>query len=191
MSIHLYQKRAQLEPVLNNVFQDDQGNTVYDVHTPQSLNIGHRTTTVSKYLRDAEGHDSFEYVAQIEWKVIQSSRIRFANGRLSGQEVKTKDYIRKDAWSFKRLRDHAFTGEDGKDYVWQYDNYHQKLFPKNDLEHPVAVYTRETLKEGGHLEVFPPATHLIEEIIVTFIYVENRYVDPTTAAMVAACEPKH
>lgn len=48
MSLNLYQRR-KLDPMVNNDYYDDEGKTVYMVHTPTIL---HRTTTISKALYD-------------------------------------------------------------------------------------------------------------------------------------------
>jgi hypothetical protein len=40
------------------------------------------------------GSYRFEYIAQIDWHVVKSSRIRFSDGK----EVLTKDYLRKQTW---------------------------------------------------------------------------------------------
>ncbi|KAJ3752334.1 hypothetical protein EV360DRAFT_55396 [Lentinula raphanica] len=186
MSINLYQKRAHLEPILNNVFQDAEGHTVYDCHTPHTISP-HRTTTISKSLSN-EGREGFEYVAQIDWRTIRSSKIRFANGRLGGQEVEINKYLRKDGWSLMSGtgRNYTFTCEDGEDYTWRNGTLHLRMFRRDDLDNPVAVYTRETFTKGGHLEVFPSAQHLMDEIIVTFIYVEQKNVEATTTTVLAS-----
>ncbi|KAJ3842662.1 hypothetical protein F5878DRAFT_607119 [Lentinula raphanica] len=180
MSINLYQKRAHLEPILNNVFQDAEGNAVYTCHTPHTISP-HRTTTISRSLsNNSEKCDRFEYVAQIDWRTIRSSKIRFADGK----EIEIDKYIRKDGWSLMSGtgRNYTFTGKDGKDYTWRNSTLHLKLFPKDDSENPVAEFRRETLMKGGHLEVYPSAQHLLEEIIVTFIYVEQENVEATMDA---------
>lgn len=144
MSLNFYQRHRNLEPILKNDFYDDQGQTVYKVHTPAGLN---RTTTISKALNDnsltdtvghdasatsldeglqvavneesvddstglntnsessaptsptpgmlPEAHTNFVYIAQIDWRVIKSTKIRFGDGRYSGREVLAKDFFKK------------------------------------------------------------------------------------------------
>ncbi|KAJ3992636.1 hypothetical protein F5050DRAFT_890748 [Lentinula boryana] len=175
MSVHLYQKRSQLEPILNNVFRDDEDKTIYDCHTPKCM---HRTTTISKSLghtSDTDSSDNFEYIAQIDWRVIHSSKIRFANGRFSGKEMKATDYIKKRSWT---CRQHVFTGEDGKEYIWRDSTLHLRfywqLFLKDEVETPVAVYRRETFRKGAHLEILPSGKDLKDEIVVTLVYIEQQ-----------------
>ncbi|KAF5390383.1 hypothetical protein D9757_005163, partial [Collybiopsis confluens] len=45
MSIKLYLAYFNVEPIMENTYYDDQGNTVYKVHTPFGFN---RTTTITK-----------------------------------------------------------------------------------------------------------------------------------------------
>ncbi|KAJ3748125.1 hypothetical protein DFH05DRAFT_1393424 [Lentinula detonsa] len=174
MSVHLYQKRCQLEPILNNIFHDDENKTIYDCHTPNSMK--HRTTTISKSLghtSDTDNSDNFEYIAQIDWRVIHSSKIRFANGRFSGQEMKASDYLKKKSWTG---RQHVFTAEDGKEYIWRDSTLHIRviLFLTDKVETPVAVYRRETLRKGAHLEILPLGKDLMDEIVVTVVYIEQQ-----------------
>jgi len=223
MSLNFYQRHRNLEPILKNDFYDDQGQTVYKVHTPAGLN---RTTTISKALNDnsltdtvghdasatsldeglqvavneesvddstglntnsessaptsptpgmlPEAHTNFVYIAQIDWRVIKSTKIRFGDGRYSGREVLAKDFFKKQQLG----RGYVFTGEDGKEYKWHLDAIVSTKLTSNDTSKtPIATFHRGNLlskKDPAHLEIFPEGQHMMDEIFVTFIYIEQK-----------------
>lgn len=162
----LYRRHRGLRPILNNVYEDDEGRIVYKVHTPGPLKPMSGTTTISKAVPtsqattsppflsensnavarshgqflensnediegDADGDSdsdpglvdevdsggasnsrpststtsrrnslsesvNFMYIAQIDWKVFKSSKIRFGIGHYSGMEVLAKNLFRKE-----------------------------------------------------------------------------------------------
>lgn len=165
MSMKLYRRHRGLRPILNNVYEDDEGRIVYKVHTPGPLKPMSGTTTISKavptsqattsppFLSEnsnavARSHDQFlehsnedlegdadgdsdsdpglvdevdsggggasnstpttsrrnslsesvdfMYIAQIDWKVFKSSKIRFGIGHYSGMEVLAKNLFKKE-----------------------------------------------------------------------------------------------
>ncbi|KAJ3925122.1 MAG: hypothetical protein NXY57DRAFT_1044371 [Lentinula lateritia] len=237
MSLNLYQRHRGFEPIMNNTYYDDHGNTIYTVHTPFSLSP-HRTTTISKAIHDtASGGGSreaspsalarritvadepmgrslidtnsflhtsddehaaslpgariggvaatttvspppsmprrrtidhnFVYVAQIDWKVFRSSKIRFGTGQYSGLEIPVKDLFRKEGWGFWG-RHRVFIGEDGQEYRWNFGRTHPQIL--------VATFHQERLfskNNTARLEIFPPGQHMIDEIFVTSTYIER------------------
>ncbi|KIK64377.1 hypothetical protein GYMLUDRAFT_39922 [Collybiopsis luxurians FD-317 M1] len=187
MSFNLYQKQHNLEPVLNNTWYDDEGYTVYTCHTPFRVSP-HRTTTISKSVREVNNDDTGNdqnsetpsvdrtniiYLAQIDWNIIKSSKMRFGSGRFSGREIEAKEYIKKEGWSLYG-RNCTFTGEDGKKYKWRIVGLNPELILNDTSETPVALFHRETLStKSSHLEVFPTGQHMVDEIFVTFIYIEQ------------------
>ncbi|KAF5370531.1 hypothetical protein D9757_010142 [Collybiopsis confluens] len=67
---------------------------------------------------DQKNSLNFEYIAQIDWSVVLSSKIRFGQGRFTGQEVLVTKLFRRVGWGWLG-RHRAFTGEDGKEYKWR------------------------------------------------------------------------
>lgn len=43
---------------------------------------------------------NFIYIAQIDWRLFKSSKIRFATGQYDGKEVQVKDLFRKQGWGW-------------------------------------------------------------------------------------------
>lgn len=89
---------SKRSPIHSN-FTDDEGKVLYKVDTP--MKVTGRTSTITRatpeeLLRLEEGidmHDRFEILAQIEYKTLASSVIKFGE-----TEVKTGAYFRKEGW---------------------------------------------------------------------------------------------
>ncbi|KAJ4471085.1 hypothetical protein C8J55DRAFT_178152 [Lentinula edodes] len=201
-SLNLHQRRPHdIEAILENTYFDDNGNTIYTVHTPLKLFDSTSITTISKVVHghsdsdkarslppdgddkhptpshEADGYRStFEYIAQIEWKILESSKIRFGWGQHSGREVLVKDFLRKKGWG-SGGRHRVFTAEDGKEYQWRLSSGHSELVSYDALKtriatfHPLVMFNSK--KNRARLEIFPPGLHMVDEIFVTFIYIEG------------------
>ncbi|KAJ4471072.1 hypothetical protein C8J55DRAFT_435707 [Lentinula edodes] len=118
---------------------------------------------------------NFIYVAQIDWKVFRSSKIRFGTGQRSGLEIPVKDLFRKEGWGFWG-RHRVFTGEDGQEYRWNFGRTHPQLLLNNASKMLVATFHQERLfskNNTARLEIFPPGQYMIDEIFVTFTYIER------------------
>ncbi|KAJ3837537.1 hypothetical protein EV361DRAFT_802554 [Lentinula raphanica] len=245
MSLNLYQRQRTFEPMMNNTYEDEHGNTAYTVHTPFAFSP-HRTTTISRAIHDIQGsgpsstpvlarrititgneqrlsftdshtegqtldddpesldvhprnshiatapsyHSSsipatmtrrrtadhnFIYVAQIDWKIFRSTRIRFGTGSRSGREILVKDLFNKEGWGFWG-RHRVFTGDDGKAYRWNFGRTHPQLVLNDHPDTLIATFHQERLfakQNKAYLEIFPLGQHMVDEIFVTFIYVER------------------
>lgn len=88
---------------LNGVYTDENGQAIYKVHTP--LKLSDRTSTITRSIPDdiprREGlddvtfQDRFAHLAQIDWRTIDSTKIRFA-----GESLDTGNLFRKDGWGW-------------------------------------------------------------------------------------------
>ncbi|KIK53227.1 hypothetical protein GYMLUDRAFT_100498 [Collybiopsis luxurians FD-317 M1] len=117
---------------------------------------------------------NFMYLAQIEWRKFKSTKFRFATGRYSGTEVQVKDFFKKGAWG-NRGHNRVFTGEDGREYKWVLARHRSELYSNDDSNTPLAIYHKKNpfKKESArNLEIFPAGQHMIDEIVVTFTYIE-------------------
>ncbi|KIK64382.1 hypothetical protein GYMLUDRAFT_39929 [Collybiopsis luxurians FD-317 M1] len=116
---------------------------------------------------------NFEYIAQIDWRVFRSSKIRFSKGRFSGKEVLVSELFRKEGWGWLG-RHRVFTGEDGKEYKWRLRNTYCELTLKDANNTPVATYHPEILsRRKPYLEIFPEGQDMMDELFVTFTYIER------------------
>ncbi|KAG1743947.1 hypothetical protein EDD22DRAFT_919937 [Suillus occidentalis] len=104
-----------------------------------------------------------------EWNSWSSSLFRF-----NGTEVEAENFISMGGYINKKF---VFTGPDGRSYRW--DLQHKLVLSRNEtLRTEVARYHRATLgiigrKREATLEVSPGVVHMMDTIIITFIYVEK------------------
>ncbi|KAG1718611.1 hypothetical protein EDD22DRAFT_983527 [Suillus occidentalis] len=135
-----------------------QGRILYKTNTP--FGFFTRTTTI---------HKGSEIIAEIEWNSWSSSLFRF-----NGTEVEAENFISMGGYINKKF---VFTGPDGRSYRW--DLQHKLVLSRNEtLRTEVARYHRATLgiigrKREATLEVSPGVVHMMDTIIITFIYVEK------------------
>ncbi|KAF7353874.1 hypothetical protein MVEN_01073300 [Mycena venus] len=171
----------------NAVYTDASGAPQYKVNTP--LKAHNRTTTISRVVErgiprrnsgssaggsesEAEGSARFANLASIDWRVFESSVIRFR-----GQELAVHDFFRKVGWGWYG-RHRVFTAPDGREFKWILGAYTSQLKLNDAAETPVACYRPKKLDlfskpRKASLEVLPPFEGMLDEIIVTFVYIEH------------------
>ncbi|KAH7922929.1 hypothetical protein BV22DRAFT_619039 [Leucogyrophana mollusca] len=167
------------EHVRNTIITNEQGQVVYKTDTP--FELGSRTTTVLKIRPNydvSDMHDQFAALGVIEWHTFASSVFRFG-----GEELKTDEFIPS---SGIRRRTRTFTGPDGCSYKWKLDFKVVVLYLNDDSETEVARYHRRSLgilgpKHDPYLEVFSQGEHILDLLILTFIYVEKLRMDKERA----------
>ncbi|KAF9269827.1 hypothetical protein L218DRAFT_953462, partial [Marasmius fiardii PR-910] len=105
--------------------------------------------------------DNFIYLAQIDWHVLASSKLRLGDGL----EVSARNFFRKEDWG-PYTKHRVFTGKDGKEYKWLLKSFHSELITNNENKTIVAKFTQKILfgknKSPGFLEIFPPGEHMID-----------------------------
>ncbi|TFK34265.1 hypothetical protein BDQ12DRAFT_613813, partial [Crucibulum laeve] len=111
-------------------------------------------------------------LGQIEFRTIQSSRIRY-----QGQEVETSAFFRKSGFGWHG-RHRIFTGPDGKEYKWKLGIRVPELVVNDGTKTPVARFHRQRLgilskARPASLEIFPAGEHIADVIVVTFVYIEK------------------
>ncbi|KAG2070035.1 hypothetical protein BDR04DRAFT_1201562 [Suillus decipiens] len=152
------------EHVHNTVITNEQGQVIYKTDTPFRLRGAH-TTTIQKI---KPNDDQFDVLGEIEWHTFISSKFR-----AGGTEVEMEEFIpKKGLWGRKRV----FIGPDGRPYRWDLET---KVLSRDDGSRmEVARFHRATLgiigrKRKAMLEVSPEVAHMMDTVIVTFIYVEK------------------
>ncbi|KAF8062553.1 hypothetical protein FPV67DRAFT_1586369 [Lyophyllum atratum] len=178
--MHLYLSGRE---AINSEYANDNGQVLYKVETPQAL--GTRTSTISMVVafdvpqRDGEPdmHNRFAHLAEIEHHVLGSSIMRFG-----GQEHQTKDFFRKEGLKnggFSRYgRNRVWTASDGKEYKWLLRSLKSELVTNHSEGKTIAKSHRRGLGligpvSEGYLEIQPEGEHIVQEILITFIYVEK------------------
>ncbi|KAK7436905.1 hypothetical protein VKT23_018925 [Stygiomarasmius scandens] len=125
----------------------------------------------------SDANHQFVYIAQIDWKVLKSSRLRFDFG--DGKEVLAKDFFRKETWGpYGRHR--VFKGSDGADYKWILGTFTPELIKDDSSKTPIAKFHRRDLgilskskKSPAYLEIYAEGEHIVDEIFSTFVYIER------------------
>ncbi|KAJ7119088.1 hypothetical protein C8R44DRAFT_789990 [Mycena epipterygia] len=170
----------------NAVYTDGSG-PQYKVTTP--LKLHDRTTAISRVIEhgiprrrsqsrsehedeaEVEG-ERFASLAQIDWRVVGSSVIRFRD-----RELLTREFFRKKGWGWYG-RHRVFTAADGREFKWILGAYTSQLKLNNAAETPVAHYRPKKLgllskPRKASLEVLPDFEYMMDEILVTFVYIEH------------------
>ncbi|KAG1836859.1 hypothetical protein F4604DRAFT_1660508 [Suillus subluteus] len=173
------------EHVRNTIITNEQGQVIYKTETPFQL-LGVRTTTIWKVKPNDDQHhmqDRFDVLGEIEWHTFASSKFR-----CGGTEVETKEFIPKRGLLG---RQRVFIGADSRPYRWDLKSRVVVLSRDDASRTEVARFHRVTLgiigrKRETMLEVSPEVAHMMDTIIMTFIYVEKLRKDQEEASGNAA-----
>ncbi|KIK02644.1 hypothetical protein K443DRAFT_677375 [Laccaria amethystina LaAM-08-1] len=157
----------------NSVYTTEDGQVVYKTSTPRK--ICERKTSIKRIVPSKDKgdmRDEFAHLAEVDYRVFSSSHIRYG-----GQDLETRDFFRKGAWSW-RGRGRVFTGPEGVEYKWKLGDRVPELCLNDSIDTPVARYHRSSLgilspAHAAYLEVFPIGEHIVDLIVVTFIYIER------------------
>ncbi|KAF9532276.1 hypothetical protein CPB83DRAFT_807517 [Crepidotus variabilis] len=165
----------------NTKYCNEAGQAMYKVDS-QNLTLGARTMTVSKitppvqeenldFNDEAVFRDQFTYLGEIEYRYhsFNPSRIKY-----NGQDQPVSTFFSK--YTFYS-RERTFTGADGREYSWKLNQRVCKLFIKG-TETLVAAFHRKRFgffvePRPASLEIMPEGEHMIDLIVLTFIYVEK------------------
>ncbi|KAH7908291.1 hypothetical protein BJ138DRAFT_1091492 [Hygrophoropsis aurantiaca] len=168
--------------VRNTIFTNEDGQAVYIANTPGKM--GSRVTTISKARpteKKSSMRDEFESIAEIEWHFFSSSIFR-----MNGQEIRTKEFIPS---SGLQGRKRTFTGPDGKSYKWVLNFSSVTLELADGSQTNLANFKRPGcfgVKSDAVLQISPAVYHMVDLIIITFIYIEKLRRDKENATRNAA-----
>ncbi|KDQ49670.1 hypothetical protein JAAARDRAFT_42686 [Jaapia argillacea MUCL 33604] len=150
---------------LRTLLLDDEDRPVYKIDTP--IKLFRSTTKISRYT----GSQDDEEIARIHWHYIHNSQI-IIGGRIleAGKFLKRAGFVRKD---------HKFTGPDGQEYKWDGGFRSTKLTLNDGSETLVACFTPSsrglvTVKRRACLEIYPVGLSMVDLIITTFVYSEEK-----------------
>ncbi|KAG2070039.1 hypothetical protein BDR04DRAFT_1077403 [Suillus decipiens] len=164
------------ERVRNTIITNEQGQVLYKTDTSFRL-LGAHTTIIQKIKpNDDQYHmrDQFEVLGEIEWHKFTSSKFR-----TGGTEVETKQFIPKKGLLGRNFgRKRVFIGPDGRPYRWDLKFKVVILSRDDGSQMEVARFHRATRgiigkKRKAMLEVSPEVAHMMDTVIMTFIYVEK------------------
>jgi len=97
--------------------------------------------------------------------------------RFGGEEYETGHFFSKKALGFFG-RDRVFIGPDGLEYQWSLGIRVPELVRLDSAKTPIARFHRRRIgilkkKRLASLEIFPEGTHMLDLIIITFVYVQK------------------
>ncbi|KAG2126826.1 hypothetical protein DEU56DRAFT_903366 [Suillus clintonianus] len=125
------------------------------------------TTTVKKNIVGESHH-----VGIIEWPVNPGDRPAVVMGSKTIEMIKTGLLTSPE----------KFQASDGKWYEWQIHDYRAKLVPLKGAHSQACIATfvpplKQTLfkREPAALQILLEAAHILDDIIVTFIYFETQW----------------
>ncbi|KAF9266003.1 hypothetical protein L218DRAFT_129808 [Marasmius fiardii PR-910] len=146
---------------LKSTYTDEKGRVIYKVQT--SNKHGGKTTITQS--------DRFAHLARIDWKVGHAILVR------GGEELSTKTFFRRDGfWAGK---DRLFSGDDGREYKWHLGSWGSELQLNDESKTPVAKLVRGNIggifgqKRPSVFEVYPAGEHMVDLIMLTFLYMEK------------------
>ncbi|KAJ8474957.1 hypothetical protein ONZ45_g3782 [Pleurotus djamor] len=169
---------------LNSTFTDEDGQATYKVQTPFKF-FGDRVTTINRVVHsDSVGSEDgakksespnqqLLRLAEIEWKSdVSLSRFKYREKDITISEF---FYKGKQGW---RGKDRVFTGSDGQEYRWRIHASHAELTRQDRTRTPIARYEPEEVQIIGKskkatLEIYPEGEHMVDTIIVSFVYIEK------------------
>ncbi|KAG2337051.1 hypothetical protein BDR05DRAFT_895856 [Suillus weaverae] len=174
--------------VRNTLITNEQGHVLYSTST--SFSFDTRVTVVKKHVPNEFNIgkvESSEILAEIEWHTFSSSVIKY-----NGMNLVTSQFIPTKGILGRRR---VFRGPDGLLYKW-------KIGPRECIlmhdgvevarHHPLNLGFRKAGHEA-YLEVFSPVEHMVDLVVLTFIYVEKlrrgSQESPGTDRMHAPIEP--
>ncbi|KAF8888277.1 hypothetical protein BD779DRAFT_1611346 [Infundibulicybe gibba] len=159
---------------LHSTFSNEEGQAIYKVDTPFKLK--NRTATIR---RVDDMRDQFAHLAQVEWRVFGSSRIR-----QDGEEVETKTFFRKAGCGWYG-RNRVFTAPDGKEYKWKMGLSTSTLVSNDKVgKHVARFHLKHYIinRRPASLEIYPGGEGIMDTIFITFIYFEKIRKDAENAA---------
>jgi len=167
--------------VRNTVFSNEYGQALFVSDTP--FRFGMRTTTINQHRAGPGTSGYFAEVGQIDWHCWGSSIFK-----IGGKELESNVFLPRHGLFGKKR---TFTGPDGRHYRWDMHNRVVVLSLDDNSRTEIARYHRATLgiigkKRKACLEVAPEAEHMLDLVILSFIYVEKLRMDKETRRKRAA-----
>jgi len=164
------------ESVYDAVFTHESDQVLYKTTHPYQVGTG--TTTLYKIRPNDDPmdmRDQFDAIGQIEWHMIRSSMFR-----LNGKDMQSSNFLRSHGISGRKR---TFIGLDGCSYRWDMLFDAGVLLSRDDgTRTEVARYHRGSLgivgrKQKPRLEIDPDVEHMLDLIVLTFVYVEKIRMD--------------
>ncbi|KAI6124349.1 hypothetical protein EV401DRAFT_1856784 [Pisolithus croceorrhizus] len=184
------------EGVRNTTMTNEDGQVLYKTSTP--FRFGARTTTLYKVVPNTDPddmRDRLEAIGEIEWHAIGPSVMR-----LHGQAMMTDTFIPRHGIRGRSKR--TFEGPDGLPYRWDMDfkfvrvctcpkvchdspaltGFCTQLSRNDATRQELARFHRQRIgiigsRRDPYLDVDLAVMHMLDMVVLTFIYVEKLRMD--------------
>ncbi|KAF8128217.1 hypothetical protein EV363DRAFT_1170817 [Boletus edulis] len=150
----------------NTDISDEQGNKLYTISTPRGWK---QVTTITKY-DSGKRNRAPQVLCVIEWHRVKKTKFLFGQREMAVDRIL---YRRPYSWG------RYFTGPDGLTYKWKVGFRYcwLKHETKHARAHLVKFHGRNLgIRKPSHppfLEIAPEVAHMIDHIIVTYMYMER------------------
>jgi len=172
---------------INATYKDaETGDVQYKVRSP--IKVHERISTISRRVdvdiprRNSGASEqgdattdsgTFGHLAQLSWYLRAPSVMR-----IGGKDIDPKNFFQKPKVPWYAFQQRIFTAQDGKEYRWTGGAHYTKLKLNDGSDTLVAEYRCKSVgliskARDPYLEIFPPYEHMVDEIIITFVYVER------------------
>ncbi|KDQ60509.1 hypothetical protein JAAARDRAFT_126342 [Jaapia argillacea MUCL 33604] len=155
---------------IRTILLDEHDFPVYRIETPYSFGLRKDTTVYRRAGTYPDTH--FEEMARIHRHHFHQSEIVYG-----GKILRVGDYLRKIGVIGQNRKSIA---PDGKQYKWVLQMRGQKVLITNDFNETFIASFKEANfgirkpKHAGCLQIFPSGQHMMDLIVVTFVYLEEK-----------------
>ncbi|KAG6330515.1 hypothetical protein ID866_8575 [Astraeus odoratus] len=157
---------------LDAAISDEHGRKLYTISTP---GIFGRKTTIRKHGHKGEG----DVIGVITWHAFKNTRIWL---QATDCEVDAKSLLKQKVFS----ESGTFTGPDGQTYKWKLRATNCSLKAVDSGVELARYHGRNfgimSPSHAPYLEVSSSAAHMLDYIVITFIYAEKLILDLQSAS---------
>lgn len=163
--MHLY--LSSREP-WNATYINEEGQAIYKTSTPWT-SLGKRVI-IDKIALNPSNVELKDHLAEVQYNLLTSSRIKYG-----GEDLSTSRYFKKTEGQEALGSGRIFTAPDGKKYIWKMGIRVPELVMGDGSDRRVASYHRRRFNDPRptSLEILPEGEHMVDLILVTFVYVEK------------------
>ncbi|KAF9522244.1 hypothetical protein CPB83DRAFT_887643 [Crepidotus variabilis] len=162
-------------------FATEDGRVLYKTMSPR-VSIGGGPISITKLQRESGNSvDNYVPLAEIQYYTkIRLNKLRFKKStiKIGNTDIAAKDLLKvghTKLWT-TGYGERNYDAPDGKQYTWKIGINKCNLFLK-DTETLVATFHRKNILSRGvetaSLEIFSLGEHMVDEIIITFVYMER------------------
>ncbi|KAK7000727.1 hypothetical protein R3P38DRAFT_2797034 [Favolaschia claudopus] len=137
------------------------------------IDIPRRNSVASEQSIATGDNGRFGFLAQISW-YMRAAKVM----RIGEKEIDPQTFFGRPKVHWYSFPQRTFTAEDGKEYKWYGGTTYTKLKLNDGSDTPVAEYRCKSVgliskARDPYLEIYPEFEHMVDEILITFVYVER------------------